>query len=648
MKKDERQENAKRAAHPPIERRRLCCALLWALPLAASCALGRRLVRDGTVFGGMEFLAGDLFWFLLLGAILSFGCAFFLGSLGESAPRRGRAQGGRADDLTDGKAAGGCGRAVSSAGEEAAGAGARAAGGVRPVWQVRLFYVCALVFAWFPVFLAYYPSVFAYDAEGQLYQVLAGDYSTHHPLLHTLFLGAFFRLGGTLGSYPVGMALHSLAQMLLLAAAFAYALGFLYERGVSVWLRFALFLFYALHPANAVLSVSVTKDVLFSALVLVYTVSLFRLALSGGWPGEKGTAGKRARCVLWGALMLLFRNNAVHAFVLSVPAICALEKWAGIRRSGRIETKPEAREKADEGRTETEPEAGEKAAENSAADRAFRDKENVFLKKRGGWLRMAFLILALYATASFALQALTHARSGSPRELLSVPLQQMARVRVEAEQELSPQLRQKLDKYIPAAWVFAAYNPHLADPVKNRALIRDDPAGLLKTWLVLGLRHPGIYVDAFLDNVLGLWYLGDVSHAQVYGVGAETGFGYLSTDTRTMPPGFEVEQDSALPGLRAFLERIVSDNAYQRLPLVPLLFSPALFWWLLWLYLVAALYWGKRRELIPAAFLAAYWLTLLLSPTVLVRYAYPLMVAVPVLLACQMGGGVAREWENTQ
>lgn len=77
--------------------------------------------------------------------------------------------------------------------------------------QAFFFYAGVILLFWFPVFLAYYPSVFAYDAEMQFYQFLAHDYSTHHPLIHTLFLGLFFKLGAAVfGSYSVGMALHSI------------------------------------------------------------------------------------------------------------------------------------------------------------------------------------------------------------------------------------------------------------------------------------------------------------------------------------------------------------------------------------------------------------------------------------------------------
>ena len=244
------------------------------------------------------------------------------------------------------------------------------------------------------------------------------------------------------------------------------------------------------------------------------------------------------------------------------------------------------------------------------------------------------LALVLSVAGNLALKTTLGAQNGSPREMLSIPLQQMARTRVKAEESLPPEMRQTLDQYIPSGWVFAAYNPYLADPVKNRAVIHDDPAGLIKTWIRLGLEHPQIYIDAFLDTSAGYWFLEDRSHAQIYGLGSESGFGYLSTDTRTMPAGCEIPQQSLLPGLRAVMEQIVSDNSYQNIPILRLLFAPAFYWWLLCLYMAAVIYKRQYTLLLPAVFLVCYYLTLLLSPAVLVRYMYPFVVTAPVLFCC--------------
>ena len=544
-------------------------ALFWGMLLAASYVMGARLAAHETIFGG----AGYVLTYLAAAVCLAVPAASCIAPI-----LRNRTSAGEAERPLQKK---------------------------HPLWQAGLFYGMVIFLCWLPVFLAYYPSVFAYDAEGQLYQVIAGDYSTHHPLLHTLFLGAFFKLGGVLGSYSAGMALHSIVQMILLAAAFAFVLSYLYEKGISGWQRMLLLAFYALFPTNSVLSLSTTKDVLFSALVLLYTMLLYYMICD-----KKMQVDKRdgAACVILSVLLLLFRNNAVYAFLVSMPLV-----YAGYRKWQIGE---------------------EKAQSASFGARTY--------------LVLSIAALLFFAVCSTGLRAGTHAHSGSPREMLSVPLQQMARTRVKEEQRIDPALRKELEKYIPAEWVFAAYDPHLADPVKNRAVIHDDPAGLIETWVKLGMRHLDVYVDAFLDNCVGCWYLEDISHAQIYGIGTESGFGYLSTDNRTMPAGCEIIPHSYLPGLRSLLEKIVSDNQYQRIPVLRIIFAPAFYWWMLCMYMAVAVYRRKYIMLLPVCFLGAYYLTLLLSPAVLIRYMYPFVVTVPAICCCMSRDLTKKDSENTQ
>lgn len=546
------------------ERRLYLHAAIWGLLMTTAYVLGCLMRRDGTALADIGKLPGLLLTILCLTVPAAACISLFLRGFPGLGKLPGRARPGKKE---------------------------------YSVWQVRLFYLLAILLCWFPVFLAYYPSVFAYDAEGQLYQVIAGDYSTHHPLLHTLFLGAFFRLGGNvLGSYSAGMAVHSVVQMLLMAAAFAYILSYLYQKRTSVYLRIILLIFYALFPVNSILALSTTKDVLFSALVLLYTIGLYRMVCDG-----KKTGMGRRDLWIWLAitvLMLLMRNNAVYALLVSVPVVCI-----GLRG------------------------------------------------KNGLWKRYLLLSvigLGLFAAAHAGLKAATGAGNGSPREMLSIPLQQMARTRVKEEETLSPQMRQELDAYLSSEWVFAAYNPHLADPVKLRAVIHDNPAGFLRTWLQLGLEHPQTYIDAFLDNSIGYWFLEDRTHAEIYGIGTESGFGYLSTDNRTMPAGCEIIEHSYLPGLRSVMEEIVSENAYQKIPVIRILFAPAFYWWLLCLYLAVAIYRRQYRLILPAMFLVVYYLTLLLSPTVLIRYMYPFVVTVPAICCCLYKDLVEKNCKNIQ
>ena len=94
----------------------------------------------------------------------------------------------------------------------------------------------------------------------------------------------------------------------------------------------------------------------------------------------------------------------------------------------------------------------------------------------------------------------------------------------------------------------------------------------------MGLRHPITYLDACgWLNTCGYWYLDDTTHARIYGEGADTHLGYLlSGQAETVG----LASDGYLPGLRALYESLFSANEYQRIPVLSLLFAPALWVWL--------------------------------------------------------------------
>jgi hypothetical protein len=66
------------------------------------------------------------------------------------------------------------------------------------------------------------------------------------------------------------------------------------------------------------------------------------------------------------------------------------------------------------------------------------------------------------------------------------------------------------------------------------------------------------------------------------------------------------------------------------LPLVSLFFSSGITAWLMLAFMAYMVYLKKWKCLFPVSFAFFLWLTLLLSPVVLYRYVYPLVVVVPV------------------
>lgn len=450
--------------------------------------------------------------------------------------------------------------------------------------QNRLVFLLSwgiIFICWIPVFLAYYPAVMAYDFNVQSIQVVTGIYHTHHPLIHTGLLWIFFQLGKAIGSYSLGMAFFALFQMLILSAVMGYSCTIVWRLWKKKLPALLTVLFFGLLPIHSVLSVSITKDVLFSGFFL-----LFMLLLC-----EKEFMGRRTGLwldvcmVVTGGLMLLFRNNAIYAFV-PFAFFYILANRRKRLRTGLI----------------------------------------------------CLLILCLGKGGALALQYGLNAGTGSISEMCSVPMQQFARVGFLHGDALSEEDYARIDWYVYDEY-WQRYNPPIADTVKITVAAdgiehwEENLAATARDWLIVGLHYPNEYLDAFLCLTSGYWFLDDVSFAEVLGADLEGRMGALYTFNASSSSVFEgIENHSLFPWLEQKMEEIVSANAFFQWPVISQLFKPALYCLLPVFGLL--IFWYRREwkkellVLLPLLYLG----TLLLGPVALIRYAYPFILFAPVLL----------------
>lgn len=139
------------------------------------------------------------------------------------------------------------------------------------------FAFALLLVCWLPVWLAFWPGIFAADSATQFYQYYNEDFSAHHPLLHTLLLGWCVMTGVDLdpeGYSTLGVAIYSMVQMVLLAAMMAWALRWLRKHRAPLWSRVCVTLLFALFPLYSIFSFSCQKDILFSGLGLLFLLEL--------------------------------------------------------------------------------------------------------------------------------------------------------------------------------------------------------------------------------------------------------------------------------------------------------------------------------------------------------------------------------------
>ena len=438
--------------------------------------------------------------------------------------------------------------------------------------------LAVLVLCWLPVLLAFYPGITGYDIDGHVWQIYTGDYHTHHPLLYTLFMELFMKIGLSLfGSYSVGYGFFTIAQYLLLALSIAYAMYWLCRVRSPRLLWWGLLVFFALSPQHMMMSISGTKDVLFAAAMLVMTVELIRFLL------EKDRAQNPwifAGNIVITVIVCLLRNNMIYGLAALV-FVCV-----------------------------------------------------VLFRKKLGMRVIAMLLAGLVAAygSGVALEKITGASKGSVREMVCIPAQQLSRVY--ALYGLNEPVGYEVLECFPYA---ADYHPERADHVKRLAEVDtpDRMIKMIKLWVREAFNFPIEYIDAFLFTTKAYWHFDDVSFSTTYN-DPENDRGCMIVWHN---PATMIDMQDLWPQVKALCEDLFARNQYMQFPVLWTLIHPALYTWLLVFLLAAGIYRRNKPLLLTGGLALCYLLTLLLGPVALIRYQYNLMLIAPVLLCWPWSAG---------
>ena len=218
-------------------------------------------------------------------------------------------------------------------------------------------------------------------------------------------------------------------------------------------------------------------------------------------------------------------------------------------------------------------------------------------------------------------------KPGGVEEMLSVPLQQMARVYKYDIDSLSGEDLDTLYRFVEEESL-SQYKPTVSDPVKqgfHREEFQTHKWDFLGLWIRMGMDHPLTYVNSFLINTVDAWY----PHALIDGYRHGDGRGSYF-DYRVAPPG---EEKVFLRGLHDFYDTLSHDLQAQAKPLAFLLLSPG--WYFLCTVVLFFYFWSRRKYgmLLSMLVFVFHMITVLLGPMALVRYMLLFFVALPVVLA---------------
>ncbi len=452
-----------------------------------------------------------------------------------------------------------------------------------------------ILLLWTPVFLALYPGAFVYDAQDEYVQVAARTFTMHHPLLHVLLLGGSIRAAEHFGLHAnIGIACYTLFQMIVVSLVFGYFFYLLKKWGINHKYRIAMLLIIGLFPIFPMYAVCTAKDTLFTTALFLSILLLLEEAKDHdvfyGWNR------KRILFILTSTAMCLLRNNGVYALVVTFVAYIVVMLTQMIKANKDIK----------------------------------RDEKNKNTKMVKITLSILFALL-LYVLFSNGLRIACQATDNEHQEILTVPIQQIARAYQFAPEAFSEEDVETLHEILSEE-ALNTYSPKISDIIKSQfdnVAYAKNPAKYRNLWMKVGMKKPFIYLNAWLLTSYGYWY----PDAVINPYGGIPRFTFTYTESsyfgfETEPPGV---RDSKFPLLEEFYRKLSLELFQQRVPVLAWLFSPGFLFFSFfagWSLLLREKQYPYVLALLPVVLI---WLTVLLGPTALVRYVLILWFIILVI-----------------
>ena len=306
------------------------------------------------------------------------------------------------------------------------------------------------------LFFDAYPGILTTDSITTISQLMGDSpYDNTMPFWHTVTVQLFVRPALALfGDMNAAVAVFHVAQILFLSACFGYVIVTLYQVKVPGWFLVAVYGIYAFQPHNIVYSLTLWKDIPFAVAAVLFITSLYRLV--------KGVGKKQIYNYLvfiLGALgFSLWRTNGWYAFLVTLLIMGLL---MGKRRKKLI-------------------------------------------------LLMLTVLIFDWLLINPVLSLLGVGETNLV-EAFAVPMQQVARVLAQGR-ELTEQEISLLSEIFWLDKVPVLYDPLTVDPIKFETFrynqvpyILENSREYLRLYISLGLRYPGDYLKAWIDETKGYW-----------------------------------------------------------------------------------------------------------------------------------------------
>ena len=318
-------------------------------------------------------------------------------------------------------------------------------------WKIALYALPSIVVSTY-FLVAFYPGAMTLDSLAQWDQALTHEYTDWHPVVHTMLLSVLLSIWKS-------PAIIAIFQILLISVGTGVAGWSLDQARVPkpfIWIALILF---ALSPVHAISSITLWKDVAYSAALLLFTLLMYMIVRSAGrvlmrWPFIAGYA-------VTGFMVMFFRHNGFPV-VLIVTAF-------------------------------------------------------VLIMYRPYWMKLfpvAAAMVFIYQIVVNPVYTALDVHPSDPQEMLALPTQQIAAIVTEGG-DMTEKQRDYVNRIFPIEKWHEKYNPYSVDSIKfswgdyDRFTIYDDWGRYARTYLHLVKQNPDIAAGALFKQTSLIWQINE-------------------------------------------------------------------------------------------------------------------------------------------
>lgn len=450
-------------------------------------------------------------------------------------------------------------------------------------------FAAILFLAWIPYLLTYWPGFIFGDSLASLRQASGlVPWDNHFPIMYTFFIKACLDVSTMIGLGPTeGCAIYSIVQMLFMALCFGYLSNWIVVRTKlkkEFW-GIALVALFAFTPYIATYTVSMWKDPIFSASLVILTLLLMDFALSNGRV-VKTDRSWLFKYVAFSLLAIFSRNNGLY--IVAFVGLCLLVLFLYTHRRNAVKNMPRV-------------------------------------------LGATAIVLAVSFVITGPIYKYAGVDSDGKVESFGILLSQMSRVAASGG-DMSEADREYMNALLPLDMYASAYRPCCIDLLKwdrhfDKSVLEND---FFAHWESMFVRNPVVCFEAWELQTCGFW---TVNQPNVNSFDRNIAAG----TPRNTVTGYE----DSVSALNIELEnRLQSDRFYKLFPQdewsIPL---GLIHWSLLFLAMCLALL-NRRRWLLSLAPSLGVALTLVVASPIwywprygaVEQFLIPFYVAVLVLL----------------